>query len=154
MRIIGHASCARQNRYSRSFGQSYVPGLDGLRGVAILMVLLDHLLLDTRLAMPTLGSGGVEIFFVLNGFLITALLLRKKVKKESVSLRRFYIRRALRILPVAYLFLAVLLLCHYLFDLRLSAGSFMAAALYVKNIQLNYTSNWFNGHFGTLSVEG
>ncbi|WP_353959508.1 acyltransferase family protein [Mucilaginibacter flavus] len=132
---------------------SYIPALDGLRGFAILTVLFGHMLLNTSWALLALANVGVEIFFVLSGFLITSLILKEKLKNGRVSLKRFYIRRVLRILPVAYLFLIILLVLNYLFNLNLSTRSFVASALYVKNFHLNYASNWFNGHFWTLAIE-
>jgi peptidoglycan/LPS O-acetylase OafA/YrhL len=72
------------------------PALDGLRGVAIALVLLGHLL-DGRVA-NALGSVGVTVFFTLSGFLITALLLDTHARGSS-SLLAFYRRRAARLLP-------------------------------------------------------
>jgi peptidoglycan/LPS O-acetylase OafA/YrhL len=54
------------------------------------------------------GDIGVNIFFVISGFLITTLALKEKVKTGKISLPRFYTRRLLRILPVAYLLLIIL----------------------------------------------
>lgn len=76
--------------------------LDGLRGVAILMVLAFHLGL-----LPG-GFLGVDIFFVLSGFLITSLLLEEWQSNGSIHLKQFYLRRALRLLPA---FTLLLLLC-------------------------------------------
>lgn len=134
---------------------SYLPVLDGFRGVAILMVIVSHLLLTTILYIYgyRLGYIGVEIFFVLSGFLITTLLLKEKQKNGWVSLKNFYIRRILRILPVAYLFLVVLLGLNYIYNLNISSGSFVASALYFRNFHLSYIGSWFNGHFWTLSIE-
>lgn len=132
---------------------NYLPELDGLRGISIITVVLSHIFTDTRLSVFAVGNTGVEIFFVLSGFLITSRLLKEKITEGRVSLNRFYIRRALRILPVAYLFLAVLLLLNYFFRLKMDPGSFIASALFVRNFDLHYTSNWFNGHFWTLAIE-
>lgn len=136
-----------------AFKSNYLPALDGFRGIAILTVIIGHMLIRTKLEYLALGNIGVQLFFVLSGFLITSLLLKEKIKTGAVSLKNFYIRRALRILPVAYLFLAVLLLLNYLFGLKLSSFSFIAAAFYIKNLPLHYQDNWFNGHFWTLAVE-
>ena len=75
------------------------PGLDGLRGVAILLVFAFHLPLDVFRA----GSYGVTVFFVLSGFLITNILLDELRTKERVELRWFYGRRAARLLPALLL---------------------------------------------------
>jgi len=79
----------------------YRRGLDGLRGVAIIAVLGLHGL------VPGFGGGwlGVDIFFVLSGFLITVLLLEERATCGSISIGRFYGRRALRLLPSLFLVL-------------------------------------------------
>jgi peptidoglycan/LPS O-acetylase OafA/YrhL len=92
----------------------YEPALDGLRGVAILCVLLHHF------GLLAGGAFGVDAFFVLSGFLITTLLLREWNSRGTISLRLFYARRALRLLPalgalllpLSVLALAVLLSGH------------------------------------------
>ena len=132
---------------------SYIPNLDGLRGIAILTVIVSHALFNTWLSKYPVGSVGVEIFFVLSGFLITTLLLKEKIKNGKISLKRFYIRRCLRILPVAYLFLSVLVFLNFAFNLKVSLGSVVAAAFYVKNLPLNYVANWSDAHFWTLAIE-
>lgn len=131
--------------------QGYLPTLDGLRGIAILTVIIAHAFV--RSGLLVLGSVGVDIFFVLSGFLITSLLLKEKIRTNTISLKKFYIRRVLRIVPVAYLFLLVLLLLNHLFYLQLSTSSFVAAAFYIGNLPLHYARNWFTGHFWTLGVE-
>src|SRR5690349_4561463 len=72
------------------------PALDGVRGLAILLVLACHL------AIPGLagaGAVGVTVFFVLSGFLITGLLLEEHDKSGCIRLSMFYVRRARRLLP-------------------------------------------------------
>jgi peptidoglycan/LPS O-acetylase OafA/YrhL len=83
------------------------PGLDGLRGFAILLVLADHS--GIRIAAGA-GQLGVTIFFVLSGFLITTLLLEERARSGRVSFRRFYWRRALRLLPALAALLGVVAL--------------------------------------------
>jgi len=86
-------------------GDSFRPDLEGLRGIAILAVLLFHA------GIPGTGGGfvGVDIFFVLSGFLITGLLLREREERGGVSLSGFYARRARRILPAALIVLVTIL---------------------------------------------
>ena len=74
---------------------SYWPALDGLRGVAILLVFGFHLPFGPFRS----GSYGVILFFVLSGYLITTILLRELDTNDKVNLRRFYTRRARRLLP-------------------------------------------------------
>jgi peptidoglycan/LPS O-acetylase OafA/YrhL len=77
------------------------PALDGLRGIAILLVVLHH-----AAQWPSGGFLGVDLFFVLSGFLITTLLLEESAVTGRISLRRFYARRALRLLPALAVMLA------------------------------------------------
>lgn len=81
-----------------------LPGLDGLRAVALLLVLLFH-----QFVLPV-GWVGVQIFFVLSGYLITRLLDRAKSQPLGRYLRDFYGRRALRIFPLYYTAIALLAL--------------------------------------------
>jgi peptidoglycan/LPS O-acetylase OafA/YrhL len=73
----------------------YVPELDGLRGIAILAVMGFH----SRVSFLAGGHIGVDIFFVLSGFLITTLLIQEFDESGSISLSNFYIRRVLRLGP-------------------------------------------------------
>ena len=85
-----------QNGALRSTKSNYIPTLDGWRAVAIMLVLFEHgsFLTFRPVGWTSLGGHGVEIFFVLSGYLITGKLL------EDGSLRKFYLRRIFRILPV------------------------------------------------------
>src|SRR5690349_18710769 len=84
--------------------REYFPALDGLRGIAILMVLIAHDFNRIPYILE-LGSYGVDLFFVLSGFLITDILLRTRNQKNYF--RSFFIRRILRIFPVYYLALVI-----------------------------------------------
>jgi len=105
---------------------TFRPDLEGLRGLAILLVLAFHA------ALPGFGGGfvGVDVLFVLSGFLITGLLLREHERTGTVSLRNFYVRRARRILPAA----AVVLV------LTLIASSILLAPLLVPSIATDAAS--------------
>ena len=81
------------------------PALDGLRGVALVLVLVYHFM-GVNGPLPG-GWSGVDIFFVLSGFLITALILDEKRLHGHVSLGRFYARRALRLMPALVFLLVV-----------------------------------------------
>ena len=85
----------------------FVPGLDGLRGVAVLAVLAFH----AGLGWATGGLLGVDVFFVLSGFLVTSLLLAEFSGSGTIGLARFWARRARRLLPA--LFLLLLGVCAY-----------------------------------------
>jgi len=136
-----------------SLNKLYFPELDGFRGIAILAVIFSHAVLNKYLGKYAVGNIGVEIFFVLSGFLISTLLLKEKIKNGKVSFKKFYTRRGLRILPVAYLFLGVLIFLNFAFNLKVSFGSLIVSALFIKNLPFNYVGNWFNGHFWTLAIE-
>ena len=75
-----------------------LPSLDGLRAVAILLVVFYHS------GLPVNGGLGVLMFFVLSGFLITWLLLNEEKRWGNISLKLFYVRRSLRIVPAFYVF--------------------------------------------------
>jgi peptidoglycan/LPS O-acetylase OafA/YrhL len=79
----------------------YRPGLDGIRGVAVLAVLLYH----GQVGWARGGFLGVDVFFVLSGFLITGLLLAEWRRWHSIDLRAFWLRRARRLLPALFLVL-------------------------------------------------
>ena len=88
---------------------SRLAGLDGLRGIAVAYVVLDHAHVDGRLLhiFSIGGTAGVTTFFVLSGFLITSLLLREHDVCGRIDLPAFWGRRALRLLPGLWLWLAV-----------------------------------------------
>ncbi|HEY2669961.1 MAG TPA: acyltransferase [Rugosimonospora sp.] len=79
------------------------PALDGLRAIAALMVIAFHY--DGRVDWLS-GWIGVQVFFVLSGFLITTLMLREEARDATISLKKFYLRRVFRIMPVYFVLLA------------------------------------------------
>lgn len=93
-----------------SFELGYRPALDGVRGLAILLVLTVHTNHLLGWSLLKGGSIGVDIFFVLSGFLITCLLLEEWAGTGTVNLRHFYLRRCLRLVPALILLLIILLL--------------------------------------------
>ena len=85
----------------------HLPSLDGLRAVSIALVLGGHLSGTRGFGRLDLGVGdyahlGVVVFFVISGFLITRLLLSEHAQTGTVSLKRFYARRSLRLFPASY----------------------------------------------------
>ena len=113
---------------------SYWPGLDGLRAAAVIAVLLWHG--DVSAARG--GFLGVDIFFVLSGFLITFLLLGEHQRNGRVDFRAFWSRRARRLLPAFLLVLFVVLLATPLLVPAEQRGSLHADAL----ASLGYVLNW------------
>ena len=93
-----------------SFELGYRPALDGVRGVAILLVLAVHTHHLFGWSLLKGGSIGVDIFFVLSGFLITCILLDEWAGTGTVNLRHFYLRRCLRLVPALVLLVLALLL--------------------------------------------
>ena len=85
--------------------QRYMPALDGLRGVAVALVITVHL--HHRMWGFLAGNVGVTIFFLLSGYLITRLALQEERSTGKLSLKAFYIRRSFRIFPMYYLTLAI-----------------------------------------------
>ena len=85
----------------------YAPRLDGLRGIAILMVLLEHFAMIVGRPISA-GYYGVNLFFVLSGFLITSILISNENQSFGVAFFNFIARRSLRIFPIYYLILFIL----------------------------------------------
>jgi len=117
----------------RTRGLRYVPGLDGLRALAVTGVVLYH----ADVSWIPGGFLGVDVFFVLSGFLITSLLLQEFAQTGAVRFRAFYARRARRLLPALFLMLAAVAVASGIFYRAEAAGvrQDLPAAL-------TYWSNW------------
>lgn len=121
-------------------GGAYLPGLDGVRAIAVAAVLAFHLNPDV---LPG-GLLGVGVFFTLSGFLITAVLLRawEKAERKNADLKNFYLRRARRLLPAVVLVLLVVVIVlvisspmvgRPITELLAQLGQALAALFYVAN---------------------
>jgi peptidoglycan/LPS O-acetylase OafA/YrhL len=127
------------------------PDIEGLRAVAILAVLLYHA------GVPGFRGGfvGVDVFFVISGFLITGLLRREIVTSGTVSFSTFYARRARRLLPAALVVIAVTIAASWFIlpsiDFPSVAGDGAAAALYVSNYRFALTATDYFGAEGQVS---
>lgn len=115
----------------------HIPSLDGLRAVSFLLVFAAHAGLEHFVP----GGFGVTIFFFLSGFLITTLLRAEFEKNGVISIRHFWLRRTLRILPAFYLVLAVALLVGLAVD---PPGTLRPPAVTAQALQ--YTNYWIIGH--------
>jgi peptidoglycan/LPS O-acetylase OafA/YrhL len=138
--------------------QKKYSSLDGLRAVSIIMVLVHHFILNYNPYFQSLvfiGPLGVDVFFVISGFLITTLCIKEKITTGDLSLKNFYIRRALRILPVAYLYIVVIAILNYFFKLQVGALSFISSALFIANLSYfrRLQFDWSLAHYWSLSVE-
>lgn len=132
-----------------------MPGLTGLRGFSILCVLIFH----ANVHWLPGGFLGVDIFFVLSGFLISAMLTREFDLTGKIALKRFYLRRARRLLPAL---VAMLLTFNFMMAV-IHGGDGLADAVQESAIALFYVSNWtraldwhaphYLGHAWSLSIE-
>ena len=139
----------------------YLPALDGLRAVAIIAVMLFHL--KTKSFFPG-GGIGVDLFFVLSGFLITTLLLQEWATGNHISLKRFYQRRFLRLFPAVAIFLATYITINLAFQSQDFTGR-QSDDLLLQNVAFIsvYGFNWLVAlggdagrglsHLWSLSVE-
>lgn len=142
--------------HSLIVGQHY-PAIDGLRGLAVLLVLWFHASYFVTIDMVNplvggtwiyysltiMGETGVDLFFVLSGFLITGLLIDTRNNKHNF--RHFYIRRALRIFPLYYAVL-VIFLGYFLFALgfgSLDSSKILMHLLYLQNWMFSHNADQF-----------
>ena len=159
-RIYFLRAMARRLRFSEapSLGSTReIPSLDGMRAIAIGIVILSHAQ-GTRGfpswvpgAVSNHGALGVQIFFVLSGFLITTLFAKEQARTGTISLGLFYARRTVRIFPPLYLFLGVVALETWMGVMNVPWKNLLFAATFA----MNYISGgvWITGHLWSLSVQ-
>ena len=148
---------------------TYLPGLNGLRAIAALSVVFSHITLElqnfnlnsflfgvTENGTPKgldLANYGVTIFFALSGFLITFLLLKEKQIQE-ISVKKFYIRRILRIWPLYYLFLIIVLIITISSGMDINLKSLILYLFYLANVPFIFGfSIPLLAHYWSLGVE-
>ena len=142
------------------FQQKRIQSLNGIRALAILFVMIDHVrygvicpcVFYSLNDYMSVGNFGVQIFFVISGFLITGLLLKEKVQTGSIDLKKFWLRRVIRIVPAFYFFILVIILLKYFQIAVVSNNAILASALFVSNFG-NIHSQWLMAHSWSLSVE-
>jgi peptidoglycan/LPS O-acetylase OafA/YrhL len=147
----------------------YFPGLNGLRAIASIAVVISHITLslgefglnpfifgisnDGTPRGLLLAGYGVSIFFVLSGFLITYLL---QVEKEygEISVKKFYLRRILRIWPLYYLYLLIVIFTLIIYGFNINLKSLFFYVFYAANIPFILGSSIpFLAHYWSLGVE-
>lgn len=142
-----------------------IPSLDGLRAISIIFVIIGHLIggmegvahhlgpIDTLL-FHLFGNGfvGVSIFFVLSGFLITTLLIHEYDRTQLISLSDFYFRRAFRILPPLYAYIAFVAISAHWTGLTVSGSEILVALTFTRNV-IFHPHAWQFEHFWSLCIE-
>jgi peptidoglycan/LPS O-acetylase OafA/YrhL len=153
------------NSSATSTLRGYIPTLDGWRAVAILAVLASHaghsysaqLGHESFFERIASGTHGVNLFFAISGLLITSRLLEEWDDHGRVSLRRFYVRRAFRILPPALLYLSCVALLGALGLLPVVREEFLAAVFFFRNyldpVLGPNGAGFFTSHYWSLGVE-
>jgi len=141
------------------------PSINGLRAISILLVLLGHLHVTSSIFQVWKEDNrllnlvkyfllnhhfGVNVFFVVSGFLITSLLLDEEQRTGTISFKKFYIRRTLRIFPAYYFVLLVYFLLQLGGYFHFSTLSWITSLTFTKQF---YSHDWQTGHFWSLSVE-
>jgi peptidoglycan/LPS O-acetylase OafA/YrhL len=154
------AKAMKGNTASGATSSRSIPSLDGLRAASVALVIFCHYL--DRLTGPTgrwlatelnwIGSAGVDVFFVISGFLITHLLLKELDASGRISLKGFYFRRFFRIFPPFYVYLTAVAILWATGAIAQSGWSFASAATYTFNY-FPKISDWFVVHSWSLSLE-
>lgn len=140
--------------------QSHLPSLDGMRAISIVLVLVAHGTWAAGrqdLFGAYLGRLGVSVFFVISGLLITWLMIRERDATNAFSLRNFYIRRFLRILPVYWLLIFVVIFLKHAHVISIPWLDIVRAVTFTHNYPASlahpYFYAWWLDHTWSLSVE-
>jgi peptidoglycan/LPS O-acetylase OafA/YrhL len=137
-----------------------IPSLDGLRAASVGLVIAGHYLaylpgLEGRFPFAQLswaGQSGVDVFFVISGFLITYILLQEHKENGAISLWRFYLRRFFRIFPPFYVYLASVVVLSVWGFAPQDRRNLISAATYTWNY-MSHAPSWLLGHTWSLSLE-
>jgi peptidoglycan/LPS O-acetylase OafA/YrhL len=136
-----------------STGLRYQPALDGMRALAIIPVMLFHYpwAFAYGRANPVHGGFlGVDVFFVLSGFLITTLLVDEHLRRGAVSFRSFYARRALRLFPAFAVFFAIAVYFHFALDPGNGAYPTTFGLVGLLFYMANWVQIWQRGSLGPV----
>jgi peptidoglycan/LPS O-acetylase OafA/YrhL len=132
---------------------TYYPKLDSVRAIAVLFVLFHHYFFERITSLLQLGSFGVDVFFTLSGFLITGILISyRSIKPIGAALKKFYFRRILRIFPIYYLYILIIVL---IFREEISRKLIMWVSFYGFNFYVIYHgwNKFYFSHLWSLAVE-
>jgi peptidoglycan/LPS O-acetylase OafA/YrhL len=156
----GSRSRCLQNECPGSSSSSHLPTLDGWRALAICGVLIGHGRASLfpseglRYSLAAYGGLGVDLFFAISGYLITTRLLEEQRRRGRISLGRFYIRRACRILPpyLSYLLvIGILAICGLV---AVRPLEWVSCLLFFRNyLACHAFGSWHTAHFWSLAVE-
>jgi peptidoglycan/LPS O-acetylase OafA/YrhL len=139
----------------------YIKQLDSVRAIAVILVIISHWIPQTHFLNKTPnGAIGVNIFFVLSGFLISKILFDHRIKAEQLAVskyrvvKNFYFRRILRIFPIYYLTIFILLIFHEHTDTNIKSA-FLYFLTYTSNFYFFQIQHWDGmiSHLWTLAVE-
>ncbi|HVG40283.1 MAG TPA: acyltransferase, partial [Chitinophagaceae bacterium] len=108
-----------------------LPSINGLRAISILLVIISHVAVYYQ-ADWFIGQFGVNVFFILSGYLITRLLLVEEESKGTINLKKFYVRRTLRIFPAYYFMLLVYFILQVAGIIYLNSFAWLTALTYTK----------------------
>lgn len=142
-----------------------MPSLNGLRAVSVLIVIVGHCVgMSNNSSLKNFfssafgslfqifidGGFGVNVFFIISGYLITTLLIREDIVLGKISLRKFYLRRMLRIFPPLYFLLLFYFVLQLTGIIHLSRLSWISSLTYTKFL---YHEDWESGHLWSLGIE-
>jgi peptidoglycan/LPS O-acetylase OafA/YrhL len=141
------------------WGVGHLPSLDGWRALCILLVLGSHASntanfpheWDVLFGWLFDGNLSVRCFFIISGFIITTLMLRETASRGSLDLKGFYLRRAVRILPVYVAFLVAVALLEYFTAFDQSASQWARLLTFTTNFSIS--RNFLTGHTWSLACE-
>ncbi|RZK48300.1 MAG: acyltransferase [Pedobacter sp.] len=138
--------------------EKYIPTLNGWRAIAIIFVIMSHFkltltkdtLVQVILKYIFISNFGVKIFFVLSGFLITTLLIKESNNTGKIHVKKFLIRRFLKLIPLLYLYISIIILINYALKLDLHYNNILLPILFFTNYDLQ--STWLTMHTWSISV--